>query len=107
MQPKICAFTGHRPAKIPNGHNEQSPGFQSLHAAIETTIRQAISEGFSIFRSGGAMGFDLWCAKIVLALNRNTRIFDCILFCHAKHRPAVGRSAGASSILIYCPKPMR
>lgn len=65
---KVCTFTGHRPAKIPNSDNEHSPTFQALYASIETASRQAITEGFTFFRSGGAMGIDLWCAEAVLRL---------------------------------------
>lgn len=70
MQPKVCAFTGHRPNKIPHCNNEQAPAFQTLYTSIKTAIRQAITEGFVIFRSGGAMGFDLWCAAAAVNLKQ-------------------------------------
>lgn len=70
MNKKICAFTGHRPAQIPGGELESSPAFSALYAAIKASIRQAIAQGFTVFRSGGAMGADLWCAQAVLELRR-------------------------------------
>ena len=70
MSSLICAFTGHRPSRIPGGDNETSPEFQRLRAAIEANIRQAIAEGYTVFRSGGAMGFDLWCAEAVLRIQK-------------------------------------
>ena len=70
MIQKICAFTGHRPPRIPGGHDEESPAFRQLYAAIEAAIRQAVAEGYTVFRSGGAMGFDLWCAEAVLRIQK-------------------------------------
>jgi len=70
MSPLICAFTGHRPSRIPSGHNEKSPTVKALCAAIETSIRQAITQGYTVFRSGGAKGFDLWCAEAVLRIQK-------------------------------------
>jgi len=67
---KICAFTGHRPSHIPGGHDETSPEFRRLRDAIETSVREAVAEGYTVFRSGGAMGFDLWCAETVLRMKR-------------------------------------
>lgn len=68
MPSNICAFTGHRPAKIPFGHDEQSPAFLAFQTSIEKAICLAITNGFTIFRSGGAMGFDLWCAEAIFGL---------------------------------------
>lgn len=66
MNVKICAFTGHRPASIP-----ALPGLHAaVEAALEAAVRQAVSEGFTLFRSGGAMGVDLWCAQAVVKLQR-------------------------------------
>ncbi|MCL2544466.1 MAG: DUF1273 domain-containing protein [Clostridia bacterium] len=70
MLPKICAFTGHRPSRIPGGHNEKSAAFRRLCTAIEAALRQAVAEGYTVFRSGGAMGFDLWCAEAVLRIQK-------------------------------------
>lgn len=70
METKICAFTGHRPNKIPHSDNEKSPAFLALYTIIKAAIRQAITEGFTVFRSGGAMGIDLWCAEAVVSLRR-------------------------------------
>lgn len=65
---RICAFTGHRPAQILGKNNEDTHAFQTLRTTLEAAIRQAIAENFTIFRSGGAMGFDLWAAEAVLHL---------------------------------------
>jgi len=68
MVHQICAFTGHRAKKVLGICNERSPAFLMVHCALEAAILQAAAEGYTIFRSGGAMGMDLWCAEIVLHL---------------------------------------
>ena len=70
MPPKICAFTGHRPSRIPGGHNEKGHDFRMLLAAIEAAVREAVAKGYTVFRSGGAKGFDLWCAETVLRMKK-------------------------------------
>jgi len=70
MMDKTCAFTGHRPSRIPGGHDEKSPAFGMLLAAIEASIRQAVAEGCTVFRSGGDKGFDLWCAETVAHIQK-------------------------------------
>lgn len=68
MKNITCAFTGPRPQNLPCGDNEKSPAFDKLSAAIYTAIQRAITDGYRIFLSGGAMGIDLWCAERVLKL---------------------------------------
>jgi len=67
---KICAFTGHRPSRIPGSENENAPALRTLHASIDAALRQAVAEGYTVFRSGGAMGFDLWCAETILRIKK-------------------------------------
>lgn len=64
---RICAFTGYRSTRILGGNNGICT-VQTLKAALDTAIQHAITEGFTTFRSGGAMGFDLWAAEAVLRL---------------------------------------
>ncbi|MBQ8331062.1 MAG: DUF1273 family protein [Clostridia bacterium] len=54
----ICCFTGHR--EIADGHLTQLP--QSLDRVLE----ELIAEGVTVFRAGGAMGFDTIAALKVL-----------------------------------------
>jgi len=68
MEHKTCAFTGHRVEKDPSICNEHYSAFSMHYCALEAAILQAVAEGYTVFRSGGAMGMDLWCAEIVLRL---------------------------------------
>jgi len=68
MEHKVCAFTGHRVEKSPGLCNEHFPAFPAPYCTLEAAILQAVAEGYTVFRSGGAMGMDLWCAEIVLHL---------------------------------------
>lgn len=71
----VC-FTGHRviaPAAAP-----------TVASRLYDTLRELISEGFSEFAAGGALGFDTLAAKTVLALKRDfpniklTLILPCL-----------------------------
>lgn len=59
MGSTVC-FTGHR--QIPD---EQYP---ALHALLSDTVEQEIQRGATVFRAGGAMGFDTLAALTVLSL---------------------------------------
>jgi uncharacterized phage-like protein YoqJ len=54
-----CCFTGHRPEKL----SDSEPLIKS---ALEKAIRQALSDGFTVFITGMSRGVDLWAAQIVL-----------------------------------------
>lgn len=56
---KICCFTGHR--TINRGHAIN---------ALRTTLPTLVSEGYTVFRAGGAMGFDMAAALCVLELKQ-------------------------------------
>lgn len=65
---RACAFTGHRPKKLPWGYNEADVRCVALKAALEREIRLLIQEGVTDFLSGMAEGVDLLAAEIVLHL---------------------------------------
>ena len=54
-----CCFSGHRPEKL-----NESP--DEIKTWLEAQIDQAITDGFSTFISGCAMGVDIWAGQIVL-----------------------------------------
>ena len=61
---RSCCFTGHR---RPRKHS-----MASLIAPLEDAIRTAVvEEGVEIFYSGGAQGFDLVAAQMVLNLRKD------------------------------------
>ena len=65
---KTCAFTGHRPKKLPWGYNETDVRCVALKAALERQIRSLVQEGVMDFLSGMAEGVDLLAAEIVFYL---------------------------------------
>ena len=54
-----CCFTGHRPEKL-----DESP--EDVQAWLEAQIDRAITDGYTTFISGCAMGVDIWAGQIVL-----------------------------------------
>ena len=52
-----CCFTGHRPEKL-----DESP--EEVKSWLETQIDKAISDGYTTFISGCAMGVDIWAGQI-------------------------------------------
>ncbi len=57
---RVC-FTGHRPEKLTR--NEKA-----IKEDLEKEIRQAITDGLTVFITGMARGVDIWAAQIVLSL---------------------------------------
>lgn len=64
---KTCAFTGHRPKKLPWGYNETDVRCIALKAALERQICSLVQGGME-FLSGMAEGVDLLAAETVLNL---------------------------------------
>lgn len=63
-----CAFTGHRPEKLPWGTREDDPGCIALKKHIGNAVEQAAACGYRHFLCGMARGCDTWFAEAVLAL---------------------------------------
>ena len=59
IREQTCCFTGHR--ILPRESD-------SLRENLRLTIQAQIEQGYRFFGSGGALGFDLLCAKTVLSL---------------------------------------
>ena len=55
---KICCFTGHR--KLP------AESVPAIKAALESVLDKLIGSGVTVFRTGGALGFDTLAALAVL-----------------------------------------
>lgn len=80
---RACAFTGHRPQKLPWRFDETAPGCVALKETLTTQITALVEDGYTEFLTGMAEGVDLWAAQIVLALrvtNPSLRL-HCILPC--------------------------
>lgn len=67
---KTLCFTGHRPQKLPWGFNEEDERCLAMKKELYIRIEDAIKDGYNIFLSGMALGFDMICAEIVLELKK-------------------------------------
>ena len=66
---KKCAFTGHRPQRLPFGSDEADERCTQLKQVLREQIIRLIEEsGVSYFITGMAMGVDMYAAEIVLDL---------------------------------------
>lgn len=61
-----CCFTGHRPQHFPWGNNENDDRCTKLKILLKEAIEQAITDGYTDFYSGMALGTDIFAAEIVL-----------------------------------------
>lgn len=66
-----CCFTGHRPQGLPWGFNERDERCLKMVVELERVIVGAIQDGYSVFISGMALGFDMICAEKVLELKKS------------------------------------
>lgn len=64
----ICAFTGHRPHKLPWQTDETDPRCLAVKEMIARRLREAYDLGCREFLCGMAQGCDLYFAEAVLAL---------------------------------------
>ena len=63
----ICAFTGHRPQRLPWGDREQDPRCLALKQMIASAVDLAAARGCRTFLCGMALGCDTYFAEAVLA----------------------------------------
>ena len=66
----VCAFTGHRPHKLPWGNEEQDPRCVAVKTMIEKRLMEACELGCRTFLCGMAQGCDLYFAEAVLLLRQ-------------------------------------
>lgn len=64
----ICAFTGHRPERLPWGADEQDARCAALKALLAREVRALLARGCTQFLCGMARGCDLYFAEAVLAV---------------------------------------
>ena len=80
---RACAFTGHRPQKLPWRRDETAPGCVALKKTLTAQITALVVDGYTEFLTGMAEGVDMWAAQIVLSLrvtNPSLRL-HCVLPC--------------------------
>ena len=80
---RACAFTGHRPKKLPWRNDETAPECAALKATLTEQIAALIEKGYTHFMSGMAEGTDVWAAQSVLAFREENPALKlhCILPC--------------------------
>ena len=85
-----CCFTGHRPTALPDAGNERKPGMRALCLLLERAVERAVSDGFTAFYTGGALGFDTLAAEAVLRPRRRRQRGAFRLFHEARQVSAAG-----------------
>lgn len=63
-----CAFSGHRPVKLPWGLNEHDPRCIALKAEIAARLDGIYEAGYRVFFCGMALGCDMYFAEEVIKL---------------------------------------
>ena len=66
----VCAFTGHRPNRLPWGDREEDIHCLALKELLRRQLEQVIEQGCSRFLCGMAMGCDTYFAELVLELKK-------------------------------------
>ncbi len=86
MIERYCAFTGHRPPKLPWGYNETDARCISLKKELAAQIAKLADAGYTDFLSGMAEGTDTWAALAVLALKKEKPALKlhCVLPCEGQ-----------------------
>ena len=65
-----CAFTGHRPEKLPWREDESDPRCLALKKRLDEAVEDAYAQGKRHFMCGMARGADFYFCEAVLALRR-------------------------------------
>ena len=68
-----CCFTGHRPAKLSFGYDEESPDCLRLKVRLLSLIDKMRMKGVTSFLSGMAQGVDIIAAEAVIDIFRPVR----------------------------------
>lgn len=66
----ICAFSGHRPQKLPWGYDEQDPRCLAVKQMLGKRLGEAWELGCRTFLCGMAQGCDTYFAEAVIALRQ-------------------------------------
>lgn len=94
-----CAFTGHRPHKLPWKDNEHDPRCVMLLDRMKEQITRLAATGVTDYYTGMAEGTDLWAARAVLIL-RQRENFALRLHCIIPYA-AQPDNWGARSQILY------
>ncbi len=67
---KTIAFSGYRPAKLPNQGDEKSFEIQIIKKKLLNAISQMIDKGYDTFLVGMANGFDTYAGEALVELKK-------------------------------------
>ena len=67
VREKTVCFTGHRPEKLPDGGDVNSPAIKRLKSLLYAEIMDAADQGFDTFVTGMQRGIDLWAGEAVMS----------------------------------------
>ncbi len=83
-----CAFTGHRPERLPWGYDEEDYRCIQFKVDLETQIRTLYAQGITHYISGMALGTDQYFAETVLALQDQgvDIILECAIPCETQSK---------------------
>ena len=76
---KICCFTGHRAF---------SENTDKLCYILDVLLDNMITQGYTVFRAGGALGFDMLAAEAVIGKKQNGRDVRLELFLPCREQDA-------------------
>ncbi len=81
-----CSFTGHRVFSW--GRNELDPRCETTKIAVADAVKKACKMGYKTFLNGMALGADMMCAEIVLALKKKYKDIQlvCVLPCNDQEK---------------------
>lgn len=68
IKENTCCFTGPRPPRLPGFGDDSARETAFLRSEIKAAVFEAYYEGYRVFMSGMAEGFDLLAAEAVLEL---------------------------------------
>ena len=87
---KVCAFTGHRPNKLPWRYNETDSRCVALKTVLAEQITALAETGFTQFLSGMAEATDTWSANYARKMGREIIVIDPItcLISHGESAPS-------------------
>lgn len=83
---KVVAFTGHRPNHLPWGFNEDCDLCKVLKKKLDKLLKLCIKQGFKVFISGVALGFDTYACDSVLKLKKKNPDIELILAIPCKNQ---------------------
>lgn len=61
----VCAFSGHRPEKLPWGTRDDDPHCQALQTRLRQTVAELAEQGYDTFLCGMARGCDRYFFEAV------------------------------------------